>query len=54
MGTKGNLYRVLVGKAEGNIPQRKPRHRRKDNVKMDLREKIWSGVDWINLAEDKN
>jgi hypothetical protein len=25
-----------------------------DNIKMDLREIIWSGMDWINLAQDRD
>jgi hypothetical protein len=30
------------------------RRRWKDNVKMDLREKGRRGMDWINMAEDRN
>jgi hypothetical protein len=32
------------------------RHRRRweDNIKMDLREIEWSGVDWIDLAQDRD
>jgi hypothetical protein len=54
VGTKNNAYRILVGKAEGNAPLRKPRHRREDNVKMDAREIEWSGTDWINLAPGRD
>jgi hypothetical protein len=35
---KRNAYGVLVGKAEGNRPLRRPRHRYEGNIKMDLRE----------------
>ena len=34
-------------------PLGKPRRRWKHNVKMDLREVGWGGMDWINLAQDR-
>jgi hypothetical protein len=49
MGENRNAYRLLVGKTEGKIPLRKPRHRWVDNIKMELVEMGWSGVDWIGL-----
>ena len=30
----------------------RPRFTRKDNIKMDLQEVGWGGMDWINLAQD--
>jgi hypothetical protein len=39
---------------EGKRPLRKPRRRGADNIRMDLRETGWEGVDWIHLAEDRN
>jgi hypothetical protein len=36
MGEKRNVYRLLVGKAEGKRPLGRPRRRRMDNIKMDL------------------
>jgi hypothetical protein len=44
-GAKRNAYRMLVGKPEG-----RPRRRRVENIKMDLREIGWGGIDWIDLA----
>jgi hypothetical protein len=41
MREKRNAYRMLVGKPEGNI-------------KMDLREIGWDGMDWIDLAQDRD
>jgi hypothetical protein len=50
MGAKKNAYRILVGKQEGKRPLGRPRRRWEDNIKMDLREIGWSGMDWIDLA----
>jgi hypothetical protein len=35
-------------------PLGRPRHRREDNIKMDLQEVGWGGMDWINVAEDRD
>ena len=43
MGEKRSVYRVLVGKPERKGPLRSPRHRWKDNIKMDLQEVGWMG-----------
>jgi hypothetical protein len=48
MGAKGNAYRILVGKSEGERPLGRPRRRRVDNIKMDLREIEWDGMDQSN------
>jgi hypothetical protein len=37
MGEMRNAYSVLVGKPEGKMPLGRPRHRWKDNIRMDLR-----------------
>jgi hypothetical protein len=39
-----------VGKPEGKRPLGRPRRRWVDNIKMDLREIGWDGMDWIDLA----
>jgi len=46
------VYRVLLGKPEGRIPPRRPRHRWVDNVRMDLQEVGCGCKDWIGLAQD--
>jgi hypothetical protein len=51
-GLVRNAYRTLVGKPEGKIPLGRPRRRWVDNIKMDLRESGWGGMDWIDLAKD--
>jgi hypothetical protein len=53
MGEGRNVYRVLVGKPEGKRPLERPRRRWKDGIKMDLREIVWRGVEWIHLAQDR-
>jgi hypothetical protein len=45
MGEKRNAYSILVGKPEGKRPLGRPRSRWVDNIKMDLREIGWDGVD---------
>jgi hypothetical protein len=52
MEEKRNAYRISVGKPEGKIPLRRPRRRWVDNIKMDLREIGWDGVDWMDMAQD--
>ena len=49
-----NAYRVLVGKPEGKRPLGRPRHRREDNIKINLREVGCDPRDWIALAEDRD
>jgi hypothetical protein len=38
MGEKRDAYRILMGRPEGRQPLGRPRHRREDNIKMDLQE----------------
>jgi hypothetical protein len=45
-----NAYRILVENPEGKRPLGRPRRRWVDNIKMDLREIGWAGMDWIDLA----
>jgi hypothetical protein len=43
-----------VGKPEGKRPLGRPRRRWVDNIKMDLGEIGWDGVDWSELAQDRS
>jgi hypothetical protein len=43
-------YRILVGKPEGKRPLGRSRRRWVDNIKMDLRDIGWDGMDWIKLT----
>jgi hypothetical protein len=53
-GEKRNAYRIFVGKPEGKRPLGRLTRRWVDNIKMDLREIGWDGIDWIDLAEDRD
>ena len=48
------LYRVLVGKPEGKGLLWRPTRRWEDNIKMDLQELRCGGMDWIDLAQDRD
>jgi hypothetical protein len=53
MGERRGVYRVLVGKPEGKKSLGRPRRRREDN-KMNLQEVECGGVDWIELAQNRD
>jgi hypothetical protein len=48
------VYKILIGKHERKRPLRRSRRRCDDNIRMDLREIGWEGVDWIHLAQDRD
>jgi hypothetical protein len=52
MGEMRNAYKILVVKPEGNRLLGRPRCRCEENIKMDLVEIGWEGVDWIQLNVD--
>ena len=54
MGERRSVYRVLVGKPEGKKPLGRPTHKREDNIKMELQEIGFGGMDWIELAQDRD
>ena len=54
MGNRRGVYRVLVGKSEGKRPLGRPRRRWEDNIKMDLQEVGCWGMDWIELAQNRD
>jgi hypothetical protein len=54
MGETSNAYRILVAKPEGKRPLGRPRRRWVDNIKIDIKEIGWDGVDWIDLAQDRD
>jgi hypothetical protein len=54
MRAKRNPYRILVGKPVGKRPLGRPSRRWVDNIKIDLGEIGWDGMDWIDLAQDRD
>ena len=53
-GGEGGAYRVLAGKIKRKRPLGRPGRRWEDNIKMDLQEVRWGGVDWVDLAQDRD
>jgi hypothetical protein len=53
-GERGNACRILVGKPDGKRPLGGPKRRWVDHIKMDLTEIGWDGMDWIDLAQDRD
>jgi hypothetical protein len=53
MGEKNDAYRLLVRKPEGKRPLRRPSFRWVENIKIDVVEILWDGVNWIGLVHDK-
>jgi hypothetical protein len=49
-----NAYRILVETRQGKRPLGRPKRKWEDNIKMDLREIGWGGMDWINVARDRD
>jgi len=54
MGERKGVYRVMMGKPEGKRPLGRPWCRWEDNIKMDLQEVGCGGMDWIELAQDRD
>ena len=54
MGERRSVYRDLVGKPAGKRPLGRHRHRWEDDIKMDLYEVGWEGMDLIYMAQDRD
>jgi hypothetical protein len=54
MREKRNAYMILVGKPERSKSLGRPRRRCVYNIKIDLREIEWGGMDWIDLVQDRD
>ena len=54
MADRIGVFRILVGKPDGQRPHGRPRHRWEDNIKMDLQEVVCGGVYWIKLAQNRD
>jgi hypothetical protein len=54
MGEGRDVYRVLMGKPEGKRPLGRPRCRWEGNIKRDVQEVGCGGIDWMELAQDRD
>jgi hypothetical protein len=54
MGEGRGACRILVGRPEGRRPLGRPRSIWEDNIKMDLQEVGWGGMDWIDVDQDRD
>jgi len=54
MGERRSVCRVLVGKPEGKRLLGRSRRRWEDNIKMELQEGECDGMDWVDLAQDRD
>jgi hypothetical protein len=54
LGEGRGVYKFLVGKPEGKSPLERSRRGWEDNIKMDLEEVGCGGMDWIDLAQDRD
>jgi hypothetical protein len=53
-GRGEKMYKVLVGKPEGDRPLDRPKHRWEDGIRMDFGAIGWVGVEWIHLTQDRD
>jgi hypothetical protein len=54
LGEGRGIYRVLVGKPKRQRPRGRPKYRWKDIIKIDIQEVGCGGMDWIEMAEDRD
>ena len=54
MGDRRGTYSVLVGRPDGRRPLGTHKHQWDDNAKMDFEKVGLGGMDWINLAQDRD
>jgi hypothetical protein len=54
MEARKDAYSVMVGKPERKVSLGTPRHRCKGNIKIDIKEIVWEGVNWIDLVKDRD
>jgi hypothetical protein len=54
LGEMRNAYKILFGKPEGKQPLGRPKRKREDNIKVDLREMSLESVHWLHLVQDRD
>jgi len=53
-GRDENAYSILVGKPEVKRPLGRPRHKGKNNIRMDLRKTRCEVMNWIHVIQDRD
>jgi hypothetical protein len=53
-GERRAAYRILVGKPKEKRPLGTPRRRWEYNIKMDFQEIVWGGMNWNDVAYDRD
>jgi hypothetical protein len=53
MGMMRDAHRILAGKREGKRPFGRARYSWNDNIKVNLKDKIYEEVSWIDVARDR-
>jgi hypothetical protein len=53
-GKMKDAYKIFIRNPEGKRPLGRPRCSWEDNIKIDLNERRWEGVEWIHLAQDRD
>ena len=54
MGGACSAYGGEERRIQGKRPLGRPRRRWEDNIKMDLQEVEYGGLDWVDLAQDRD
>jgi len=54
MGERRDVHKVSVGILERNRPLGRPMRRWEDNIEIDLQEVGYGGMDWTDLAQDRD
>jgi hypothetical protein len=54
VGDRRESYGVFVGTANGKRPLGRPKYRWEDNIKINVQEVGWGGMDWFDLAQDRD
>jgi hypothetical protein len=54
MGEKSTAYRILVGKPDTKRPLGRLRGRLEDSIQVDYGKIVWDGMDWNDLAQDRD
>jgi hypothetical protein len=50
----GNAYKILLRNLKGRDHLEDPGTDKKINIRMDLKEIVWVGVDWMHLAQHRD